>query len=55
MQVGGLLLNADAGFDSRVFRKSCDKRATNANISLINCKGNADRVEYLDKALYEKR
>lgn len=30
--VDGLFINADAGFDSKDFRKSCNKKQINANI-----------------------
>ena len=53
--VDGLFLNADAGFDSKDFRKSCGKKEINANICFNKRNGNADRDEYFDKELYDKR
>jgi len=51
----GLFLNADAGFDSKDFRKSCGKKEINANICFIKRNGNsADRDEYFDKELYDQ-
>ena len=52
----GLFLNADAGFDSKGFRKSCDKKDINANICFNKRNGNsAKRNEYFDKVLYDER
>jgi len=53
--VGGLFLNADAGFDSKDFRKSCGKKDINANVCFNKRNGNADRDEYFDKELYDER
>ncbi len=54
--VEGLFLNADAGFDSKDFRKSCGKKEINANICFNKRNGNsADRDEYFDKELYDER
>ena len=53
--VDGLFLNADAGFDSKKFRKSCGKKEINANICFNKRNGNIDRDEYFDKELYDKR
>ena len=53
--VDGLFLNADAGFDSKTFRKSCGKKEINANICFNKRNGNIDRNEYFDKELYDKR
>lgn len=49
--VKGLFLNADAGFDSKEFRKSCDKKEVNVNICLNKRNGNGDRNGYFDKGL----
>lgn len=53
--VEGLFLNADAGFDSKDFRNSLDKKEINANICFNQRNGNADRDEYFDKELYDER
>jgi transposase len=53
--VGGLFLNADAGFDSKDFRKSCEKKEINANICFNKRNGNVDRDEYFDIELYKER
>lgn len=53
--IEGLFLNADAGFDSKDFRNSCDKKEINANICFNKRNGNADREEYFDQELYEQR
>lgn len=54
--VGGLFLNADAGFDSENFRASCAKKDINANVCFNRRNGSAqDREEYFDQVLYDKR
>lgn len=53
--VGGLFLNADAGFDSKDFRKECGKKYINANVCFNKRNGNPDRDEYFDKELYNER
>lgn len=53
--VEGLFLNADAGFDSKEFRKSCDSKEINANICFNKRNGNTDRDEYFDQELYNQR
>ncbi|MDY0090545.1 MAG: IS5 family transposase [Flavobacteriaceae bacterium] len=55
IQVEGLFLNADAGFDSKEFRASCGKREINANVCFNKRNGNADRDEYFDRLLYKER
>ena len=51
----GLFLNADAGFDSKEFRVSCDKKEINASICFNKRNGNTDGDEYFDKELYDQR
>lgn len=51
----GLFLNADAGFDSKDFRSSCNKKEINANICFNKRNGNGDRDEYFDQELYNQR
>lgn len=53
--VDGLFLNADAGFDSKDFRKACAKKDINANICFNKRNGDTDRDEYFDKELYDER
>jgi hypothetical protein len=53
--VGGLFLNADAGFDSKDFRKSCEQKEINANICFNKRNGNVDRDEYFEQELYKQR
>lgn len=50
--VAGLFLNADTGFDSENFRKSCSIKEINANICFNKRNGNSDRDEYFDQELY---
>ena len=50
-----LFPNADAGFDSREFRRACGKKEVNANIYFNKRNGNADRDEYFDTELYDQR
>lgn len=54
--VEGLFLNADAGFDSKNFRESCNKKEINANVCFNKRNGNTqDREEYFDQDLYDQR
>jgi len=53
--VKGLFLNADAGFDSKDFRKSCYKNNINANICFNKRNASSERDEYFDKKLYNER
>jgi transposase len=55
IQVDGLFLNADAGFDSKDFRNSCFKKEINANVRFNKRNGDTDRDEYFDQELYDKR
>ena len=53
----GLFLNADAGFDSQELRKLCKEKQIEANIAFNPRKGVADRDEYVyfDQQLYTCR
>lgn len=53
----GLFLNADAGFDSDVFRKVCSEKEIEANIkeNPRNKKGSALHFRYFDEELYRRR
>ena len=54
--VEGLFLNADAGFHSKNFRESCDKKEIQANVCFNKRNGNTqDRDEYFDQDLYDER
>lgn len=53
--VKGLFLNADAGFDSKDFRGSCNEKEINANVCFNKRNGNTDRDEYFDQELYGQR
>ncbi|MFZ9204147.1 MAG: IS5 family transposase [Candidatus Fonsibacter ubiquis] len=55
IQVAGLFLNADAGFDSKEFRICCEKKEINANVCFNKRNGDADRDEYFDQLLYNER
>lgn len=56
IQVEGLFLNADAGFDSKSFRDSCAKKEINPNVCFNKRNGNTEnRDEYFDQELYEQR
>ena len=55
ISVEGLFLNADAGFDSKDFRKSCNSKDINANICFNKRNGNKDRDEYFDPERYKQR
>jgi transposase len=52
----GLFLNADAGFDSKDFRRACDTKAINANVCFNKRNGRAEeRDEYFDQEPYDER
>jgi len=54
--VEGLFVNADAGFDAKNFRDSCDKKEIQANVCFNKRNGNTqDREEYFDQKLYDQR
>lgn len=53
--VNGLFINADTGFDSKDFRKSCNKKHINANICHNKRNGDADSDDYFDQELYDLR
>lgn len=54
--VEGLFLNADAGFDAKSFRETCDKKGINANVCFNKRNGNTEsREEYFDQYLYNQR
>lgn len=55
IKVGGLFLNADAEFDSKDFRNSCEKKEIHANVCFNKRNGSADRDEYFDQELYKER
>ena len=55
ISVDGLFLNADAGFDSKNFRESCNKKDIHVNICFNKRNGNTDREEYFDQDLYDER
>lgn len=55
IDVNGLFLNADAGFDSKDFRSSCNEKQINPNICFNKRNGNSDRDEYFDQKLYNER
>ena len=55
INVEGLFLNADAGFDSKEFRLCCEKKEINANVCFNKRNGNTDRDEYFDQLLYNER
>lgn len=55
IHVEGLFLNADAEFDAKNFRVSCESKQINANICFNKRNGNTDRDEYFDQELYEQR
>ena len=56
LEINGLFLNADAGFDSKGFRKLCSLNGIKANIDFNkrNAK-NTDNQPLLDEQLYKER
>jgi transposase len=56
IDTAGLFLNADAGFDSNVFRTACEKEEIEANIP-YNARNKAlpEQQYYFDELLYKRR
>jgi transposase len=56
LSLEGLFLNADAGFDSQEFRRTCQAKNIEANVALNPRNGTlSDRDEYFDEELYKQR
>lgn len=55
IRVDGLFMNADAGFDSRDFRRFCGVKEISANICFNERGGDVDRYDYFDQGLYDQR
>ena len=56
LETAGLFLNADAGFDSKEFRKACEAEEIEANIpSNVRNKAVPDQQYYFDELLYKRR
>lgn len=58
ININGLFLNADSGFDSKEFRKICRQKGVEANID-ANSKNSknelqTDNHQYFDEELYKK-
>ncbi|MBK0404293.1 IS5 family transposase [Adhaeribacter sp. BT258] len=56
IETAGLFLNADAGFDSKVFRSACEEQEIEANIP-YNARNKAlpEQQYYFDELLYKRR
>lgn len=56
IETDGLFLNADAGFDSQLFRQQCTELKIEANIAVNPRNGQVtDENVYFDEVLYKKR
>ncbi|MCT4639336.1 MAG: transposase [Bacteroidales bacterium] len=55
ISLDGLFLNADGGFDSEIFRRTCVKKSVIPNVDKNKRKGNVDEEEFLDDELYKLR
>lgn len=56
IQTAGLFLNADAGFDSKEFRKTCEKEEIEANIPFnARNKELPEQQYFFDELLYKRR
>jgi len=55
ISLNGLFLNADGGFDSEIFRRTCVKKSVIPNVDKNKRKGNVDEEELLDDELYKLR
>ena len=57
IDVGGLFMNADSGFDSKEFRSVCAQNEIEANVKTNprNTKKDEEEYQYFDDELYKKR
>ena len=55
ISLDGLFINADSGFDSKDFRKGCDKYGVIANVDFNMPNANMDNDYLLDELLYTER
>jgi transposase len=55
INVDGLFINADAGFDSQKLRDKCKAKGIIANIGHNKRNGNKDSEHYFDEKLYKER
>jgi transposase len=55
INVDGLFINADAGFDSQKLRNKCKAKGIIANIGHNKRNGNKDSEHYFDEKLYKER
>jgi transposase len=55
IKVDGLFMNADAGFDSKEFRRCCEAKDIQANVCFNKRNGDLDRDDYFDQKLYDQR
>ncbi|QMU30987.1 IS5 family transposase [Adhaeribacter radiodurans] len=56
IDIAGLFLNADAGFDSQVFRQQCSEMKIEANIAFNPRKGEpSEEYVYFDAELFKRR
>jgi hypothetical protein len=56
INLSGVFLNADAGFDSKELRKECAAKNIEANIAINKRSSKNDLVDaYFDEQLYKKR
>ena len=55
IKLDGLFINADAGFDSNEFRKTCCKHGIFANVDINARNGDGDEDKLLDEVLYKER
>lgn len=55
INLDGLFINADSGFDSKEFRSTCDKYGIIANVDFNVRNGNTDNDYLLDEVLYNER
>lgn len=55
LNLDGLFINADSGFDSKEFRDTCNEHGIFANVNFNSRNGNVNDTDLLDKRLYNER
>lgn len=55
IKIKGLFMNADAGFDSKEFKRFCETKDIQANVCFHKRNGDLDRNDYFDQKLCDQR
>ncbi len=55
LNLDGLFINADSGFDSKEFRDTCNEHGIFPNVDFNSRNGNVNDTDLLDELLYNER